>query len=92
MHIIGKYNNGDFITTQPLRLALSNTDIIGTLEITNQEMYAALSLTMRGVSPDSSVINLEILPNGKRKYSLSEIMINFDPVYLREYIKLQSGV
>ena len=91
MHIIGKYNNGDFITTQPLRLALSNTDIIGTLEITNQEMYAALSLTMRGVSPDSSVINLEILPNGKRKYSLSEIMINFDPGYLREYTKLQSG-
>ena len=27
MHIIGKYNNGDFITTQPLRLALSNTDV-----------------------------------------------------------------
>lgn len=92
MHIIGKYNNGDFITTQPLRLALSNTDVIGTLEITNQEMYAALSLTMRGISPEPSVINLDVLPNGKRKYSLSEIMISFDPGYLREYIKLQSGI
>jgi hypothetical protein len=50
-------------------------------------MYTTLDLTMRGTSASPSAIQLDIMPNGTRRYSLSEIMINFDGDYLREFVK-----
>ena len=87
MRIVGKYNNGNFKTTQPLSISMYHVDGIGTVEIENNEMYTTLDLTMRGTSPAPSVIQLNVLPNGVRQYSLSEIMINFDSGYLSEFIR-----
>lgn len=87
MRIVGKYNNGNFKTTQPLSISMYHVDGTGTVEIENNEMYTTLDLTMRGTSPAPSVIQLNVLPNGVRQYSLSEIMINFDSGYLSEFIR-----
>ena len=87
MHIVGKYDNGNFITTEPFQISMRHIDGQGTIEIENGEMYTTLDLCMRGTSPTPSIIQVNILPNGLRRYSLSEIMINFDGDYLREFIK-----
>ena len=87
MHIVGKYDNGNFITTEPFQISMRHIDGQGTIEIENGEMYTTLDLRMRGTSPTPSIIQVNILPNGLRRYSLSEIMINFDGDYLREFIK-----
>lgn len=87
MHLVGKYDNGNFITTEPFSISMRHINGNGTIEIENGEMYTTLDLTMRGTSPSPSVIQLDVMPNGQRRYSLSEIMINFDADYLREFIK-----
>ena len=87
MHIVGKYTNGNFITTEPFTISTRHVNGTGTIEIENGEMYTTLDLTMRGTSPSPTTIKLDIMPNGTRKYSLSEIMINFDPDYMREFIR-----
>lgn len=87
MHIVGHYENGNFITSEPFRISMRHVDGFGTLEIDNGEMYTTLDLTMRGTSASPSAIQLDIMPNGTRRYSLSEIMINFDGDYLREFVK-----
>ncbi len=87
MHINGRYNNGNFITTEPFSISMHHATGHGTIEIENREMYTTLDLTMRGTSPSPSVVQLDIMPNGTRRYSLSEIMTNFDGDYLREFIK-----
>ena len=85
MRIIGTYNSGDIETTKPLSLALKHTDAFGTIQIKNKEMTADLKLILRGTSPASAPIDLTIYPNNKRKYSLSEIMLSFDPEYMRSF-------
>ena len=87
MRIIGTYNSGDIETTKPLSLALKHTDVFGTIQIMNKEMTADLKLILRGTSPASAPIDLTIYPNNKRKYSLSEIMLSFDPEYMRSFIQ-----
>ena len=87
MHIVGEYENGNFISTKPLSISMRHVDGIGTIELENGEMYTTLDLTMRGTSPSATTIQLDIMPDGTRRYSLSEILINFDGDYLREFIK-----
>ena len=87
MRIIGTYNSGDIETTKPLSLALKHTDAFGAIQIKNKEMTADLKLILRGTSPVSAPIDLTIYPNNKRKYSLSEIMLSFDPEYMRSFIQ-----
>ena len=85
MRIIGTYNNKDIQTTKPISLSLKHTDITGNIQITNNEMSAELKLILRGTSPDSASIDLIIYPNNKREFSLSEIMMSFDPEYMRTF-------
>ena len=87
MRIIGKYKNGDFKTTAPIALQLRHTDATGTLEISDGAMYAQLNMILRGTSPAPQPIELQIMPNGTRQYSLSEIMTNFDATYMRDFIQ-----
>lgn len=87
MHIVGRYENGNFVTAEPFNISMRHTDGRGTIEIENGEMYTALDLTMRGTSPSTTTIQLDIMPDGTRRYSLSEILINFDADYMREFIK-----
>ncbi|MBQ7056082.1 MAG: hypothetical protein IJN91_04090 [Alphaproteobacteria bacterium] len=87
MRLIGEYNNGNFITTAPIELSMRHTDAIGGLAITDGFMTAEFNLTLRGTAPKPATIELSILPNGNRSYSLSEIMKNLDTSYMRAFIK-----
>jgi hypothetical protein len=87
MRLIGEYSNSNFITTAPIQLSMRHTTAIGGLAITNGQMTAEFDITMRGTATKPSTIQLSVLPNGNRKYSLSEIMQNLDTSYMRAFIK-----
>ena len=87
MRIAGTYDNGDFITTKPIELSMRHTNAVGGLAITNNQMTAEFDLTLRGTAPTPVTIELGIMPNGGRNYSLSEIMQNLDPGFMRAFVK-----
>lgn len=87
MHIVGTYENGDIKTTKPLTLYMPHTDVTGTFEINNNNMTTKLRLVLHGTSTDPKPIDLTVYPNNRREFSLSQIMINFDPGYMREFVK-----
>ena len=86
MRVIGKYDNGNFTTTKPISLSLRHTDGTGELSITDGMMSASFDLVLRGTSPIPAPIELTINPDNSRKYSLSEIMKNFDPTFMRDFV------
>ena len=86
MRIIGNYDDGNFETTSPLTLQLRHTDAQGSLSIINGQMQLSLDMILRGTSPSPSPISLEVLPDGNRSYSLSEIMRNFDPTFMKTFV------
>ena len=90
MHIVGTYENGDIKTTEPFTLYMPHTDATGILQIENNEMTAKLKLVLRGASTDPEPINLAIYPHDTRDVSLSEIMLHFDPEYMREFVKIHN--
>lgn len=87
MRIQGEYSSGNFITTKPITLSMRHTDALGGLAITNGQMTAEFDITMRGTAPTPATIQLSVLPNGKRQYSLSEIMRTIDPGFMRAFVK-----
>lgn len=87
LHIIGKYDQGNFETTEPLTLSVPHADATGALQITDGKMSAQFYLVLRGTAPEPAPIDLTITPNGERVYSLSEIMQNFDPAFMREFVR-----
>lgn len=87
MRLIGTYDNGNFITTQPIELSMRHTNAVGGLAITNNDMTAEFDLTLRGTAPTPVTIELSILPDGGRNYSLSEIMQNLDTGFMRAFVK-----
>ena len=86
MHIVGTYNDGDIETTKPLTLSMPYTDASGTFEIKDDKMTTKLSLVLRGTSTDPKPIDLTIYPNNKREFSLSDIMMHFDPGYMHNFV------
>ena len=87
LHIIGHYENGNFETTEPLALSLPHVDATGALKIYDGQITARFYLVLRGTAPEPAPIDLTINSNGERTYSLSEIMQNFDPSYMRQFVK-----
>lgn len=87
MHIVGTYDNGDIETTKPLTLSIPHTDASGTFEIKNNNMTTKLTLVLHGTSTDPKPIDLTVYPNNRREFSLSQIMMHFDPGYMREFVK-----
>ena len=87
MRIVGTYENGDFETTQPMELQFRHTDATGELQIRNNQMQAKITMLLRGTSSSPSPIELTILPDGRRGYSLSEIMTKIDPSFMRTFIQ-----
>ena len=87
MHIIGEYNHDNFITTKPITLSMRHTDAIGGIAITNGQMTAEFDLTMRGTAPTPATIQLSVLPDGGRKYSLTEIMRDIDVGFMRAFVR-----
>lgn len=86
MTIKGEFAANDFQTTQPLAISMRHATATGALEITDGRMRATMDVVLRGTSPAPSGISVQILPSGARRYSLSEIMKNFDVSFLREFI------
>ncbi|MDL2296138.1 AsmA family protein [Lachnospiraceae bacterium OttesenSCG-928-E19] len=86
LHIAGDYNSGNFTSTEPFTLSMRHTDATGILNISEGRMTANINLVLRGTSPSPAPIQMELLPNGRRNYSLSQIMINFDPDYFRNFV------
>ena len=87
MHIIGTYENGIIKTTSPLILSMKHIESTGMFELDKDKMFAKLNFVLRGTSPEPEPIDLTIYSDGKREYSLSQIMMNFDPEYMRTFIK-----
>lgn len=87
MRIIGKYESGNFTTTKPLTISMRHADAVGALSIEHGGMTAKLDISMRAVAPDPVIVSVAIAPNGKRGYSISEIMRYFDPAFMRSFIK-----
>lgn len=87
MRIIGEYNNGDFATTEPIKISMRHADAIGIMQIVNDIMTAKLNITMRATAPNPVKVSVSVAPNGARSYSISEIMRYFDPIFMRNFIK-----
>ena len=87
LHIVGHYNNGNFETTEPLAFSLPHVDATGALKINDGKMTAQFYIVLRGTAPEPAPIDLSVSQNGERTYSLSEIMQNFDPAYMRQFVK-----
>ena len=90
LHIIGHYDRGNFETTDALALSLPHVDATGALKIIDGKMSANFYLVLRGTAPEPAPIDLTIGESGERTYSLSEIMQNFDPAYMRQFVKNHS--
>jgi hypothetical protein len=86
IHIIGNYDGGDFVTIRPFAMSLRHTDASGSLSVADGKMSADINLVMRGTSPAPAPIAIRLMPNGARSYSLSQIMINFDPDFMRDFV------
>lgn len=87
LHIVGHYDHGNFETTDAMALSLPHVDGTGALKIIDGQMSAQFYIVLRGTAPEPAPIDLSISPNGDRTYSLSEIMQNFDPSYMRQFVK-----
>ncbi|MCL2331408.1 MAG: AsmA family protein [Proteobacteria bacterium] len=86
MHIIGKYDAGNFETVRPFALRVAHSDIAGMLKIAGGKLAAQLNITLRGTSPMPEPIRLSIAPDGSRDYSLFEISSKIDPDFLNEFM------
>lgn len=87
MRVVGKYNNGNFITAQPFTLQMRHVDAYGEFDLDDGRMTVMLNMTMRGTAPTPAPVRLTISPDGTRNYSLTEIMTNFDSSFMRHFIK-----
>lgn len=87
MRVIGEYKNGNFTTTKPIELSIRHATAVGMLDITDNAMNAKFDITMRAVAPDAVTVSLTVAPNGRRGYSISELMRYFDPAFMRSFIK-----
>ena len=87
IQIIGDYERGNFITTAPTTIAMRHTTGIGGFAITDGYMTAEFDLTLRGTAPTPATIQLSIIPDGMREYSLSDIMRQIDPGFMRAFVK-----
>ncbi|MDR2412741.1 MAG: hypothetical protein LBD50_00835 [Rickettsiales bacterium] len=86
LRIVGEYENGNFATTEPFILSMRHTDATGDLQIKDGRMAARINLVLRGTSPDPAPISIIVQPDGGRGYSLSQIMIDFDPDFFRDFV------
>ena len=87
LNITGDYNSGIFKTSLPFSLSLYHSDIYGDLTFNNKRLTSNIKLILRGSSPQPEPIDIIIYQDGKRAYSLSAIMTNFDPDFLKNFVK-----
>ena len=66
---------------------MRHTNAIGGLAIQDGYMTAEFDLTLRGTAPTPAEVSLSILPDGTRKYSLSDVMRQIDTGFMRAFVK-----
>ncbi len=86
MRITGTWDDNSFASTEPFTLSMKHADATGTIQINSKQMAVNMELVLRGTSPSPAAIAMTILPNGGRDYSLSQIMIDFDADFLRDFV------
>jgi hypothetical protein len=86
LRVAGDYDGGDFATTRPFALSVRHADAVGNVTISSGKMTMDMNLILRGTSPLPAPIAVKISPDGRRGYSLSQIMIDFDPDFFRDFV------
>ena len=92
LRVSGIYENGKFQTNKKFLLTARNTEMSGNLQLQEGKLSAQIGILLRGSSPDPRPISLNIMPNGERNYSLSEIMMVLDPDYMADFIRVNASV
>lgn len=90
MRVIGTYEKDKIKTTSPIILSMKHIDAIGEMEIVDNKMFVNSKFVLRGTSAEPAPIEMTIYPDGTRKYSLYEIMLHFDPEYMRSFTKFHN--
>jgi hypothetical protein len=85
LRIIGDYDGGNFATSRPFQMSVRHADATGALRVNGGATNAEISIILRGTSPAPAPIEMKILPDGRRSYSLSQIMTGFDPDFFRDF-------
>ncbi len=80
LRIVGEYKNEKL--DSEINLGLRHVDGRGRLVLWGNTMSGNLDLILRGTSPSPSPLRITFSP---RNYSLTEMLLNLDPVYLREF-------
>lgn len=86
LKIIGNYDKGIFKTISPFELSIRHGSIFGDISI-NKILSGNIDILLRGISPDSTPITLNINNLGKYSFSTEELIKNLDLDFLQEFIK-----
>jgi hypothetical protein len=87
LKIYGKYSNGNFETTRPLTISMRHVEGVGGIFINKRIMTGTFDFVMRGTAPQPVKISLDINDNGRRSYSVNEIINNLDVGFMRAFIR-----
>lgn len=90
-HIKAKYTKGNFMTTQPININLSNVSITGNISIIDSKMNSNLKVIMHGLSKQNLPFELKIDPYNKRTFSISDILNKTDFYYLQNFLNNKKG-
>ena len=84
--ISGVYESGKFQTSKNFLLSARNAEMSGDLLLQDGKLSVRIGILLRGASADPRPIFLNVLPDGARDYSMSEIMTALDPDYLANFV------
>ena len=87
LKLIGKYRNGNFETTRPMTISMRHVEGVGAIFINNKITTGTFDFVLRGTAPKPANISLDINENGKRTYSITELINNLDIGFMRAFIK-----
>jgi len=88
LHIVGRYNDGVFQTTEPLTARTRHTEYTGHIQTRGGRIRAQLQILLRGTSPVPEPVRIEVRGGGGRDFNVAEIMRNFDPDFMREFTRI----
>ena len=87
LKLVGKYNNGNFETTRPMTISMRHVECVGAIFINNKITTGTFDFVLRGTAPKPATISLDINENGRRTYSITELINNMDIGFMRAFIR-----
>jgi len=88
LRIVGNYTDGLFRTTEPLSARTRHTEYSGHIQTRTGRIRAQIYVLLRGTSAAPAPIRVDVMERNVRDFSLSEIMRNFDPDFMREFTRI----